>query len=1262
MAIQRLFGSGLGLLLLIFLAGCSTAGTGPAPFIASDGNTLPPADEVVTGDALDLAAPDLPDEPCTSDEECKPYFCDVEAAACVECLINSHCGPGYHCEKKKCVLKSGGCTSDAQCTASGLICDEESGECVECVTPEDCKTGEYCLDGKCLPWQCTPGSKWCNGWVAMVCKEDGSAIESETDCNDGDECTLGDQCVNGACAETEPKSCDDGNPCTDDTCDPKTGCYSQYNSASCDDGTDCTTGDHCVEGKCLPGELVCQCALQADCLPREDADLCNGTLICKDGFCVVDEATVVLCPASENPCKVTQCQPGSGKCINVPLDEQTPCDDDNECTADTVCQEGFCKGKKVTCNDDNPCTADSCDDQVGCLFNPAPAPCDDLDSCTFPDSCMDGVCIGQKLECEDGNPCTQNSCDPAVGCVSTELAGPCEDGDACTTGDTCVESVCEGTPLLCNDDGNPCTNDFCDVAAGCVHPANDLPCDDGNPCTTGDKCSAGECIPGASLFDCDDKNPCTSDSCNIQTGECLHEANSQPCDDADPCTLDDTCVNGSCQPGAPKVCEDSNPCTEDSCNSNGDCVFVPVAASCDDGNQCTGPDSCLGGKCQPGAVLKCNDGNLCTDDSCDPIEGCQYVPNGNACTDGNACTLDDVCAGGKCVGAGTLECGDVNPCTDDSCDPLLGCQNIPNNAACDDKDACTTGDYCAATVCMSGKKVTCDDSNSCTDDGCEPLTGCKYVPNTKECEDGNACTFGDKCAGGTCQPGALNDCNDGNPCTDDVCNFTSCLHPFVEGACEDGNPCTIGDKCGNGMCGGTLVANCGCHSLKLNGTSAYGRVPSATQFNPAGAFTVEAWAKTDQPGDYSILSRWGGSGSTQRTFRLRISAEGNLQFAVILQTGNAGSQEITVSKAGVNLTGAWHHIAGVYNTTQLLLYLDGTLAGSTPASGTPSPSNVPLFIGAAWNPDTSAIHRYFRGNLDELRISSSALYSGNTFVPQPRLAVAPDTIAYWGADQDQFTTLFDTGVSSLHANLLGGPSWSTDTPATTCVPVPDFPPSTPGISISPPNPSDADDLKCVINTPSQDIEKDPISYQYQWYKNGVLQAAYTTDTVPAAATSPCPTWQCNNCESWTCRVTPVSDGKPGYPADASATVGTLQCKPCDGSVYGNHCYKYYGTPENWGAAAIVCQNWGGYLAVVTSAGENQFVDSVCAANCWLGAADVVSEWLWIWITQEPWGYTNWSAGEPNNAGNEDCLMMWSNGLWNDGGCSSFLNYVCEKNP
>ena len=44
--------------------------------------------------------------------------------------------------------------------------------------------------------------------------------------------------------------------------------------------------------------------------------------------------------------------------------------------------------------------------------------------------------------------------------------------------------------------------------------------------------------------------------------------------------------------------------------------------------------------------FQCDDGNPCTTDTCDAVEGCVFTFNTNSCTDGNACTSQDACSGG----------------------------------------------------------------------------------------------------------------------------------------------------------------------------------------------------------------------------------------------------------------------------------------------------------------------------------------------------------------------------------------------------------------------------------------------------------------------------------------------------------------------------------------------------------------------------------------------------------------------------------------
>jgi len=120
------------------------------------------------------------------------------------------------------------------------------------------------------------------------------------------------------------------------------------------------------------------------------------------------------------------------------------------------------------------------------------------------------------------------------------------------------------------DDANPCTDDTCDAISGCINTPNLLPCDDGNPCTTSDTCSGGQCV-GQIPLECDDANPCTDDSC-LADGSCVNTANSSPCDDGKLCTTIDACVAGVCVGQTPINCDDGNPCTQDSCDDISGCL------------------------------------------------------------------------------------------------------------------------------------------------------------------------------------------------------------------------------------------------------------------------------------------------------------------------------------------------------------------------------------------------------------------------------------------------------------------------------------------------------------------------------------------------------------------------------------------------------------------------------------------------------------------------------------------------------------------
>jgi len=92
-------------------------------------------------------------------------------------------------------------------------------------------------------------------------------------------------------------SCDDGNPCTTDSCDQLTGCQFQNNTLACaDDGNSCTN-DVCAAGACTHPNNALAC--------RDDNNSCTSD-VCSAGVCT---------HPSNNTCN-TGSAPCAGLCTN----------------------------------------------------------------------------------------------------------------------------------------------------------------------------------------------------------------------------------------------------------------------------------------------------------------------------------------------------------------------------------------------------------------------------------------------------------------------------------------------------------------------------------------------------------------------------------------------------------------------------------------------------------------------------------------------------------------------------------------------------------------------------------------------------------------------------------------------------------------------------------------------------------------------------------------------------------------------------------
>ena len=158
-------------------------------------------------------------------------------------------------------------------------------------------------------------------------------------CNDGNNCTVGDTCENSVCKAGGP-FCDDNNPCTVDLCEASSATVCSTKpvvlGVSCDDAQVCTQGDAC------DGQGACAAA---------------GAKNCDDS----------------NPCTADSCVEPVG-CAHVALQASITCGAGLACVGMTCqaagsCGDGIVNNAGEVCDDKNTAGGDGC--AGDCTLEPA---------------------------------------------------------------------------------------------------------------------------------------------------------------------------------------------------------------------------------------------------------------------------------------------------------------------------------------------------------------------------------------------------------------------------------------------------------------------------------------------------------------------------------------------------------------------------------------------------------------------------------------------------------------------------------------------------------------------------------------------------------------------------------------------------------------------------------------------------------------------------------------------------------------------------
>jgi hypothetical protein len=206
-------------------------------------------------------------------------------------------------------------------------------------------------------------------------------------------------------------------------------------------------------------------------------------------------------------------------------------------------------------------------------------------------------------------------------------------------------------------------------------------------------------------------------------------------------------------------------------------------------------------------------------------------------------------------------------------------------------------------------------------------------------------------------------------------------------------------------------------------------VPSSSSLRLANAVTVEAWIRprtiatnTSQDrvvrkgNNYELTISTGDTGCAGGT-------SGHVQWRATI----AGSNSRICG--GVLTPGLWHHVAGTYNGSSFVLYVNGNPVASRSRSGTMALGTTPLVIG---NNDEGI--RGLDGGIDTVAVWSRALSAGEI---QARASAAPlsggesGLAGHWAFDEASGQAALDAGPNANHGSLgtssasdSADPSWA----------------------------------------------------------------------------------------------------------------------------------------------------------------------------------------------------------------------------------------------
>ena len=470
-------------------------------------------------------------------------------------------------------------------------------------------------------------------------------------CNAHDACAIDPICgKDGLCRPTLVQNCDDGLPCTTDTCLGQGVCSNLPKAGMCKLAVRVPKGTTCK-------------AMQSDGGVQMDAGAANDA-----GVTPGDKETIFCCfnSGERNPAdNCQQCNPPASSDSGIGGSSATAwsaanggyCDDGDACTMNDFCKAGTCAGTSFAskCSDGVSCTTDLCDGKGGCLGNTLKS-----DYCLINNTCYKANAANPSGQCEAcvplksqsawtpvSNTCTISSkcyvkgakhtagcaeCDPAMSLTSWVVKGSTH----CLINDTCLASGAKDSTGCSSCQPSSDRYDYtalpgmCKIDSKCYqtgdkHPQGCAQCD---ASVSTDKWTVKvttHCLVNNVCVASGTKDPTPGSCSSCQPGVNRYDYSA----DAGYCKIDGKCeLSGTAHPQGCATCDPKKsasawtPKTASDCVLNGNCHKM-CGATCAD--VLSNPSHC--GGCNKG----CSSGLFCVAGVCgQAAPDCKTIKAGNA--------------------------------------------------------------------------------------------------------------------------------------------------------------------------------------------------------------------------------------------------------------------------------------------------------------------------------------------------------------------------------------------------------------------------------------------------------------------------------------------------------------------------------------------------------------------------------------------------------------------------------------------------------